>query len=256
MWTRSIVLLICLTGPAAAAAAAADNPYKRPKPKSDLDLLMAAPDGAPTTRPATRDRKPPANPFNRSNISREDAMPGVVHLSDGRFYPGHIYTTLDRPFKVRVGGTADSGKFRHIPSEIVESIDAVVVWERQDDDWRWKDEGSDVKVFTGKKYPNRKTDYKFTLIDGQTITGGISVPIYIELGGKKRRFILHEREKGKLGTTLEQLVYVKRVVYSEEKMTEALKKFARSRPATRKSARKKGPATKRRPSTRRTARRR
>ena len=53
-------------------------------------------------------------------------------------------------------------------------------------DWRWLKEGSDQKVFSGKKYPNVELAYKFTLLNDQTVEGTVVAPVYTFDGEKKR----------------------------------------------------------------------
>jgi hypothetical protein len=69
-----------------------------------------------------------------------------------------------------------------------------------------------VKVYSGRTYPARETAYTFTLTDGTVITGGSVAPLYVTTDdGKTRTLVLHKRDKGDVGQTLKQLVYVARV---------------------------------------------
>jgi len=173
-----------------------------------------------STQPTTRSTQPPpASPFGPSPVVRTDALPGVLYLSDGRIFPGHIYTTRDRPLRLYDRNTR---LYRDIPLDVIESIEAHVEWERMEDDWRWKEQGSDVKVFTGRRYPARKTYYTVTLINGIRLTGDIAQPIYVRQSGKVTRFMLHKRQKGRLGTTLGALPYVRKIVFSQREMLHAL----------------------------------
>jgi len=71
-------------------------------------------------------------------------------------------------------------------------------------------------VLTGESYPARMLAYRFTLIDGSTIDGTAQQPIYVRDGEQVHRLILHERQKGPIGATLESLLYVRSVRLGEE----------------------------------------
>jgi len=100
------------------------------------------------------------------------------------------------------------------------SIEAVVEQERMELTWRWKGMGEPEKVYTGKKYPMRRVHWRFKLIDGSVIEGSTKgQPIFVELAGKvSGPFILGERMKGKDGQTLDELIYVRKVVVSRKMM--------------------------------------
>ena len=78
-------------------------------------------------------------------------------------------------------------------------------------DWRWLKEGSDQKIFSGKKYPNLDLAYQFTLLNDQTIEGPVLAPIYTVDGQKTRTLALYKKYKGKLDETLKDLVYIKTI---------------------------------------------
>ncbi|MDP6380264.1 MAG: hypothetical protein QF662_02865, partial [Phycisphaerae bacterium] len=72
-----------------------------------------------------------------------------------------------------------------------------------------------TKTYTGRSYPARKYAYTVTLLNNMRISGHITsgVPIYVqwEKDKKPRRFILHNRDKGKVGMKLKDLPYVKEI---------------------------------------------
>lgn len=185
--------------------------YRRdPKPLTGqlLDAATTQPQTDADSGPAVASQ--PQSPFAATPQNRPDAQPGYIELSDGTVLPGTIYTTREKPFSVF---EAASNSFRRIPPVIVRRIDAEVVWERDEPDWRWKEGGSDEKIYTGRTYPARMLRYTFTLVNGQKIAGTVQQPIYVQPagGGDPIQFILHERDKGPLDSKLSQLVYVKRV---------------------------------------------
>lgn len=220
------LLVLTLTLPLAAAArgAGAKPEAAKPakKPASNLDYWLnqgTAPKAAPTTtRPAE-----PTSPFAKGAAAfrRADALPGAIELSNGKQLPGGVYTTVEKPWIVWSEATKS---WRRIPFITVLSITAVVEEERVELRWRWKGMGEPEKVYTGEKYPWRRLHWRFKLIDGTVVEGSTKgQPVWIELRGKRYGpWVLHERMKGKDGQTLDDLVYVKKIVVSRRMMDAVL----------------------------------
>ena len=82
------------------------------------------------------------------------------------------------------------------------------------------------------KYPTRRLQWRFHLIDGSSVTGAVKgQPIWVELDGRKAGpFVLHERSKGKDGQSLQGLMYVKRIIISRRLMDEVAKAGRRKVP--------------------------
>ncbi len=169
----------------------------------------------------------------RPGIARRDALPGVVVLSDGTVLAGFVYTTRDKHWEVWVGSEK---RWRHVPPILVLGIRAAVAEERMDKEWRWKEMGSDERVYTGRVRPVRRHEWSFHLIDGSRLTGTVKgQPLWVTHGGKTRGpFVLHERSAGQYGQTLKDLVYVHQVVISRRAMADALDEPA-AEPKTRRS---------------------
>lgn len=189
-----VSLLLGLVGPATA-----------PVGDAEIDWLLRQ--ATPATIPATRPGEPPAT----SPLSRPGDLPprrGTVTLSDGRVVEGAIATTRDKP--VRVWDEV-AGKYHDIPLELVRSMEAVVLWEREEPEWQFKESGSDIKVFTGRTYPARETAYVVTLRNDQQLRGTVTLPLTVTAADGSSRHFLHKRAKGEPGQTLRDLVYVRRV---------------------------------------------
>ena len=187
-------------------------------PQDNLDywLSQAATASAPgVSRPASS----PAGP---SQIARrEDALPGVAVLSDGTELPGLIATTRDSDWKVWL---VDQQRWRFIPPIAVLSIQAVVVEEEMEQEWRWKEMGSDEKQYTGRQRPRRRFAWKFHLIDDSYVVGEVKgQPLWVvDLAGEKHGpFVLHERQDGQYDQKLAELTYVRYVVISRQAMNAA-----------------------------------
>ncbi len=167
------------------------------------------------------------NPFgHKGPVARPDAVPGVIVLSNGKRIPGYIFTTRYQPLLVYV---EQQKRWRRVPLLAVLAIEAVVVEEKMELEWRWKATGEPERVYTGRKYPNRRLQWKLTLIDGTEIVGAIKGrPIWIEYRGvRSDPFVLSERSKGKPGQELSDLVYVRRILVSRRVMQQVAKKVGR-----------------------------
>jgi len=204
-----------------AADPAVDPRWQRKKPPTAIERLLALSRPAPATRPTTTRAVDPFTP--RAGSRRRDAIPGVVTLSDGRELPGRIYTTRDKPLRIF---SRKRQAFVDVPMAAVRRLDAVVEWEKDQRDWRWKEGGMDVKVYTGKTYPARQLYYRLTLANGEVLAGDIAQPLYVELAGHPQRVILHKRQKGPLDTTLAELRYVQQVEFSREAMQRSIDRLA------------------------------
>jgi len=229
-------VVACLVGVVLAWSGALQAGHASSQPagaKRAIDMVFASAEPA-TTLPAAEQAtaSQPAYPFAQHPAARQDARPGVVVLSDGRRIGGWIFTTRDRAFRVY---DARARRYRDILPGAIATIRAHVDWARMERSWRWQREGADAKVFTGRSYPVRKLSYTFTLVDGTTVSGQVSAPLYVQRNGKLERFALHKRQRGPVGSTLAELIYIDRVIFSAEAMRQATTKPTprTSRPARR-----------------------
>ena len=137
------------------------------------------------------------------------ARDGTVTLNNGETLTGQIWTTLETPLRVWVDATKS---YVDVDFSDVAHIDVKVLHESMEDDWRWLKEGSDQKIFSGKKYPLVELEYAFTLVNGQKIEGGVVAPIYmLDAAGKKHALALYKKYKGKLDETLKDVAYIKTI---------------------------------------------
>lgn len=89
--------------------------------------------------------------------------------------------------------------------------------------WRWKENASNEKVFTGETYPWRLCVTTLTVRDAEgkqaTVTGDLSAALYLEEkpGEKPVRVLLYRRQKGETGQALSDLVYVTAVNFEDGK---------------------------------------
>ncbi len=169
------------------------------------------------------DDPPAIDPFGPRAAGRDHAVPGYLELSDGTVHPGRLYLT--RETKLRIFDDAQK-RFREIPLEAVQRLDCTAVKEWNEKEWRFKENASDEKVYTGRTYPVREYTHALTLADGLTIRGPLSAIVYLEpaAGGEAERYLLHQRDKGEPGTELKALTYVRGIRLGEKALEEGKKK--------------------------------
>jgi len=171
-----------------------------------------------TTAPATQPENPaqptsqPTSPLNNAS-NQDDSRQATLTLSNNEKIKGRFATTFGKPVRVWSEGDMD---YKDIPYNLIKSLEARILWERDQEEWHFIESGSDIKEYTGKTYPARELEYIVTLINGQRVTGGIVAPLYLRTGERDKTFVLHKRAKGDVGKKLKDLVYVKRVEFAEE----------------------------------------
>ncbi len=217
---RLTILIVAATAGGLAGLAGGDNLQYwlgQAKPAATQPVRQAAATSRPATQPLAA-------------VPRDDAWPGAVELSDGRVLAGMCHTTRDRPWEVYVQAER---RWRRIPPLAVLSITAVVREESYENQWRWGGMGTPERVYTGRRRPFRRLEWTFRLADDSEITGTVKgQPLWVDSGGNQAGpFVLHERDKGRLDSTLEELLYVKHVVVSRRAMQQVLAASPASRPA-------------------------
>jgi len=169
------------------------------------------------------ERRP--SPFGaQPGAARKDAVPGTVALSDGRKVAGRLCTTRGKRLVIY---NFERERYEHVPVPALERMEAVVEWERMEREWRFKEAGNPEKVYSGRTYPARRLAWRLRLRNGHEIVGHIlGQPLYVLAGGERARFVLHKRQKGPVGTALEDLVYVREAVFGEGAYRAAVEELA------------------------------
>jgi hypothetical protein len=196
----------------ATAIVRGENPTTQPA-QSDLDFLLSKSSGL-ATQPTTTPTTEPSSPIQSGATA--DSRQGMIVLSSGDKLHGEIAHTQRKPIRIWV--EADK-EYKDVQFASIRAIDVRVVWERLEKEWNFKESGSDVKVYSGKTYPAREMQYQITLDNGKTITGGVSEPLYLLAPDGSVTYVLHKRDKGELGQSLDELVYVKHVEFGDEPPT-------------------------------------
>lgn len=177
-----------------------------------MDWLLDQAEPAPATQPAGPATQA-TSPFVET--VRADARSAVITLSDGSTLRGTVSTTPDKPIRI---WDDRNETYRDIPLRLIRSFEAHVLWERDEPEWRFIDSGSDIKEQTGRTYPARELQYTVTLVNDQTLRGGIVAPLYYQPTDSDRRqtLVLNKRQKGDPGQTLDELIYLKQVDINED----------------------------------------
>ena len=155
-------------------------------------------------------------------------MPGFLEMSDGAIYPGLLFLTRDARLKIF---DEAQKRQREIPWKAIKQIDGSVLKEWAEKEWRFKENASDEKLFTGRTYPAREYSHKITLQNNQTIRGSLAGIVYVQADPTRepQRFLLHKRDKGEPGTDLKSLVYVRSIKLGDKALEEAKSRAARGK---------------------------
>jgi len=175
--------------------------------------------------------EPPAmNPFSGTSSEgqppRDDALPGCLELSDGSLHPGWIHLTRDKRLKIYDDRVQ---RQREVPLQAVKQIDCAAKKEWLEKEWKFKETTSDEKIYTGRSYPAREYVHTITLRDGRKITGPLAAIVYVQPSTQQasERFLLNKRNKGKPGTDLKSLVYVRQIKLGKDALEEGIAKQKR-----------------------------
>jgi hypothetical protein len=181
----------------------------QPAAKDDtIDWLMSKATTAPA---AAQPTSKPANPFG-DRARNPEARMGTIILSNKERIHAELSTTREKPIRV---WDEQAKEYHDVPFALIKSLEAQILWERDEKEWHFKESGSDVKEYSGKTYPARELLYVVELINGQKITGGIVSPLYASGGETTVTYVLNKRQKGDIGKMLKELVYVRRVEFDE-----------------------------------------
>ncbi len=177
---------------------------------------------------ALADEPPALNPFAPREVTREDAIRGFVELSDGHVQPGLVYLTRDVRLKIY---DETVQRQREVPLSVIKRIDCAVQKEWLEKEWRFKENASDVKVYTGRTYPAREYVHTITLKDDRKITGPLAGIVYVqsENGGQPNRFLIHKRQKGPTNSDLQALIFLRSVQLGDDAYQEGLRRAEEQR---------------------------
>ena len=170
---------------------------------------------------AAQKAEEPAAPLERPDLSkRQDARPGWVALSDDTVLAGSVYTSIGKPIAVFDRARK---QYDRVPWKDVARVDVEIIENVVEQDWRWKEGGSDEKVLTDLYYVWHKYLTTVTLQDGRKFSGDVAAPIWIrDDAGKVQRLIPHKRNKGEKASkdAAKPPIFVKKIVLTDVKDAE------------------------------------
>jgi hypothetical protein len=136
--------------------------------------------------------------------------PDRMVLSDGRSLTGEVFSAGDAPLRVFDTGAK---KFRRFPLAEVVRISLSVKKAVMVDKFTFRELGWDEKLYSGKAFPRIDFQAAVTLTTGETVRGHILGVLYIESGEDLEKFVLTKYLRGRVGQKIEDLVYVREVVF-------------------------------------------
>jgi hypothetical protein len=198
----SIATLVSLVS--VMSVALAQQPVAPSTGDSAIDFILTT--TAPAVTQPVTPTTAPASPLVSTAAPATQTRRGTITFSDGSTISGSISTTLDKPLRIWV---EEKGHYDDIPFQRITSAEAAIVWERDQQEYQFLTSGSDVKTFTGRTYPARETVYTLTLRDGRRVKGSIVAPLDVRTDdGREKLVVLSKRDKGAVGQSLKDLVYV------------------------------------------------
>jgi hypothetical protein len=156
----------------------------------------------------------------------------AIHLSDGEVLTGQVLLTPGVNFSLAALPKLDKD-FVKKRSFNVNQIREMSFWpwtlspfppERMKEPFKWDVKDRTKKIVTGKPYPIRELACTVKFTNGQEMTGVLaSIALYLEVvdeasgePGQVRKFLLKQKQSGKSGHSLSDLVYVTRIRMLDE----------------------------------------
>jgi len=139
------------------------------------------------------------------------AVADSIELSSGQVFSGKVRLTRKAVFKLT--DAKAHRKYRIDPSEVA-SLEMRVVSEAMERPYTFKNPGDPTKTYSEGRYPVRNLACTLTRKDGRTISGDlISTIVYLRPKGAEDevRFKLVRQQKGTVGQSLADLVYVRAI---------------------------------------------
>ncbi|MFW6164542.1 MAG: hypothetical protein ACODAJ_17365 [Planctomycetota bacterium] len=226
---RRLLLCLVLLVPAVALAGELDKPGM-PTP-DDMDKPGKRPAPAPAvltdeetdTEPAPEDEEEPKpkghSPFRRRGTKPKYAVPARITYSDGKTLEGWVWRRANAP--IRLFDRKDKAHEDYFLGDLrrIAVKTESTTFER---DWRWKNQGSSIKVFLKTGYLWNQYETTFVTRDGERAAGDCSGQFYILLtDGTKTKWDLYKRHSGRGGPhrerqDLQPLRHVKTVEFTDD----------------------------------------
>ncbi|MHC4726347.1 MAG: hypothetical protein ACYS17_03895, partial [Planctomycetota bacterium] len=175
--------------------------------------------------------------FDETAEDKGAARTAAVYFSDGKVLTGKISLTPGLSFKLNIpqGGTLKTkdmvtgedvqyGKVRNFGFEPVREIRFYPEKEEMRRKWKFiettkynektgeADYSPAAKEYSGRPYPLRYLASTVIFNSDESLQGHLyTATIYLKTGAKTHRLVLRSKQRGREGTTLDELVYVSRI---------------------------------------------
>lgn len=180
--------------------------------------------------------------FGDTSQKKNPARVAAVYFSDGKVLTGKISLTPGRSFKLNIpkggklktrdmvtGEDVQYGKVRRFNFEPVREIRFYPEKEEMRRSWKFiettkyneetaeADYSPAAKEYSGKPYPLRYLAATVIFNSDESLQGHLyTVTVYLKTKEKTYRLVLRSKQRGGEGTTLDELVYVRRIKLLDE----------------------------------------
>jgi hypothetical protein len=162
----------------------------------------------------------PESPIKQDRPKTDHHRWGYVVMSTDLRIDGLVWTTATKPIRIF---DRKKSAFRDVKWKKIERIQQSPDKDWLEREWRWKEGGNDVKVYTDRYYRAAKFRTIITLKSGEKIVGDAVAPIYTATKKKLYRLELHKRFKSAKPAAkkeLKPLLYIKNLVLTDKPVVE------------------------------------
>jgi len=135
-------------------------------------------------------------------------------MSDGTSVDGKVSLTRGKRLLVRLKNQAKPVTFAL--SELAQ-LKVIVLKTRIEKEWRFTEEGSAEKMYTGRTRARLDFGIKLTLLDGTVVNGVLpkGTPIFVDYSSskKRRRLFLPQSIDGEFGKAGEEIIYLREITF-------------------------------------------
>ena len=169
-------------------------------------------------------------PIAKPKTAQPDVRDGVIVLSNRQKVSGKLSLTQRKMLKVF---DPKENRYRQFKLAQLSRIDVHVTGERLEREWRFKEEGSAVKIYTGRTSTRLDFELTLTLSDGRSVPclASRGQPLYLQPAkGKRRLFLIPRFMDGEMGKKREDMIFVKQVVLGQPENARAAEPIKKAQP--------------------------
>ncbi|MDZ7816634.1 MAG: hypothetical protein U5N86_11765 [Planctomycetota bacterium] len=159
---------------------------------------------------AEQQPNPPA-PADDKEPQRRD----IVKYSDGKELVGELFLRGETTLTLF---DLERKNHRKVSLRDIARIEVEVESATMEKVWRFKEEGSPEKIYTGEQYPLHKYLTHLTLRNGVKISCHLAAVIWLKTEKEQQRIFLLKKQAGSVVQNLEDLVYVKSIEFFDRRL--------------------------------------